>query len=552
MACEAEKAALAAIQQKLTVIENVIAHTPAPERAAAQNAAAAQIRLLGEQQEEASAALQACLAALQPQRVAGPQPREILQINFTTPNFGGNGTGNDWATAIAGGEFPKHQGFEWKQVMDTNDEYDLTPAGASGWASYYQELASNDTIGLHPFGVDWEFALVLDPDYLNLVSFGNTALNSGNTATPDGPKILVDLPPLGIPAADIQNAVKFGLFGVEWDNQLVPIGFKNEFHEGDRVAVFGRWIVDTGHPDCHTEIHPPLLLASACVYRAPSGAEFTRALITSRPYLVGQLFAKGTSTEDIYNDDSADDGHFLGHLINEVAKAEIPVPIFGSLQVEAHPKIKQFPFKGVHLFEMIVSAPPPATISPVRQQLANQRLVVSFHFTHRAGCSVQVVPNDANSIKVLFVMNDTGYTPPALPTRNDVTYSLSQLKDAIGPSDLDDALGLGAAILNILSDPAGALVLSRGLVTDQYATLDPVDFTRTNLTGTAVNVSGTSIPAGVGITQDDTQPFPITGWIEVSHAAAQEVVAQSPVNSSTSEPKTGTSIFPTAAVSSRT
>jgi hypothetical protein len=163
-----------------------------------------------------------------------------------------------------------------------------------------------------------------------------------------------------------------------------------------------------------------------------------------------------------------------------------------------------------------------------------------------------VVPNDANSVKVLFVMNDTGYTPPALPTRNDVTYSLSQLKDAIGPSDLDDALGLGAAILNILSDPAGALVLSRGLVTDQYATLDPVDFTRTNLTGTAVNVSGTSIPAGVGITQDDTQPFPITGWIEVSHAAAQEVVAQSPVNSSTSEPKTGTSIFPTAAVSSRT
>jgi hypothetical protein len=85
--------------------------------------------------------------------------------------------------------------------MDTTDEYDLTPAGASGWASY-QEISAHDSIGLHPFGGDWEFACVLDPNYLNLVSFGNTALNSGDTTKPDGPQILIDLPPLGIPAAD--------------------------------------------------------------------------------------------------------------------------------------------------------------------------------------------------------------------------------------------------------------------------------------------------------------------------------------------------------------
>ena len=251
MACEAEKAALTAIQQKVTAIENEIAATPLPERAAAQKAAQKQLNLLGAQQQTASAAYQKCLAALSPQRVAGPQPKDILHINFQTPNFGGNGTGNDWAKPISGGTFPFGQGLEWKQVMDTNNEYDDNPAGATGWACY-QDTAGKDSIGLHPFGNDWEFALVLDPEYLNLVSYGNTALNSGDTTKPDKPQILNDLPPLGIPTADINNAIKYGLLGVEMENGLVPVEFQGEFHDGDRVAVFGRWIVDTGHSDAHT------------------------------------------------------------------------------------------------------------------------------------------------------------------------------------------------------------------------------------------------------------------------------------------------------------
>jgi hypothetical protein len=57
--------------------------------------------------------LNKCLAALAPQKVPGAQLKEILQIQFQTPNFGGNG--NDWAMAIAGGQFPLHQGF-WNAI----------------------------------------------------------------------------------------------------------------------------------------------------------------------------------------------------------------------------------------------------------------------------------------------------------------------------------------------------------------------------------------------------------------------------------------------------
>ena len=73
------------------------------------------------------------------------------------------------------------------------------------------------------------------------------------------------------------------LLGVEIDAGLVPAQFadfkRGGVEPGDRVAVFGRWIVDCGHQlpikdengqDRHpgikafrTEIHPPLLMAAA-------------------------------------------------------------------------------------------------------------------------------------------------------------------------------------------------------------------------------------------------------------------------------------------------
>jgi hypothetical protein len=483
--------------------------TPIPGRAAAQRAAQPRLNAINAKIDTASAALNKCLEGLLPQKVAGAQPKDILHINFQTPNFGGNGTGNDWAGPIAGGNtFPFSQGFEWMQVMDTNNEYDATPAGATGWA-VYQDIASNDAVGLHPFGNDWEFECVLDPEYLNLLSQGNIS-QSGV------PQIANDLTALSISPSDIQNAARFGLLGVEWDSGLVPDLFQAEFSDGDRVAIFGRWIVDCGHDDFHTEIHPPLLLASASVYQKPSVdafalTQFTRALITSRPYLVGQTFANSPGINDIYNDSSGDDGHFLEHILTEVAKAEENL----SLQVEAHPKIKQFPFQGVHLFELIVKTTqaPPIVVS-------HGSLVVSFHFTIRSGCTVEVAPNDSSSVKVYIVLNSAGYTPPNLPTRNDIHYSLSELNSSFGPSGFTEILEGTGGLLNAVVDPTGALTLSKGLVTDKYDSLPAIDFRKATAVNAAINVPGSAIPPGKGITVDNTQPFPITGWIEVGYGSS--------------------------------
>jgi len=114
---------------------------------------------------------------------------------------------------------------------------------------------------------------------------------------------------------------QFGLvvlntLGVEMEQGLIPGPYRVQ--HGDRVAVWGRWIVDTGHPDFHTEIHPPLLLATA---RATSSEETTTTVI-GRPYLVSQRWPGGPGNLESLG--------MIDHLLEEADK----IPLH-SLRAEA-------------------------------------------------------------------------------------------------------------------------------------------------------------------------------------------------------------------------
>ena len=503
MACDDLRAALAAAQGQRAALEQEIADTPAQERAAFIKSVQAQWNKVSTQIATATAALNSCLGVGPPQKVAGAQPQEILTILQKNPAFGGNGTGSNWAGPIAGSTFPTGQGFEWKQVMDTTAEYDGPPVGATGWV-YTRDISDGDFWFLHPFGNDWEFSCVLDTQYLPLVSQGNQVENGAQLAN--------DLTALGIPQDPyITNAVQQGLLYVEWDSNLVPLSFQNEVTPGDRVAVFGRWIVDCGHSDFHTEIHPPLLLASASVYNnsAISGgpSQYTRSLFTSRAFLVGQTFFNSTYSSQVYVDGAGDDGHFLQHMLNEVSKAENWDPFNGSLKLEAHPKIKQNPFLGPIGFFIIVRAPQTGLTA------ANGRLVVSFQFTVRTGCLVTIKEIDDSSVTVVVVMNSAGYTPPALPVRTAQNIGLGQIDSYLG-TEFDVLGGLGL-LLNIVKDPVGAAVIARGVETDLYAALPDVDFTAAGSPGAVINADASAIPSGQGVLVDDTQPYPVVGWLEL-------------------------------------
>jgi hypothetical protein len=61
-------------------------------------------------------------------------------------------------------------------------------------------------------------------------------------------------------------------------------------HEGERIAIKGRWIVDCAHPDFHTELHPITFMAFG--HRVSSSRTIVHVL--SNPYRVTQLYGAGT------------------------------------------------------------------------------------------------------------------------------------------------------------------------------------------------------------------------------------------------------------------
>ncbi len=345
----------------------------------------------------------------------------------------------------------------------------------------------------HPFGFDWEFQLALDDAYGVLLSPANVQGEGGNPIL-------------------MSAALGFGpraLLGLEWDKGLLPRSFRGHVNHGDRAAVFGRWILDTGHDYdgfFRTEIHPPLLVATGSVVTEHERSQFTRVLFMSRPYLPGQTYS--VDLAKIYDDHAPDDGAFFNRLLNEIWSAVV----LESAHVEVHPKIKSRAFEGDYRLHFIVRPPPP----PDSHQY---RLLVPFQFTVRTGCNVEITSTAADHIDVIVTLSP-GYTPPPLPHRNERTYSRDEL-DRLSPGvgfqilELEVVTGLIAANFpwgGILLSAWVEYVLSNGIITDEYETLPEFDIR--DATNAVWNAYADNIPAGKGIVPGDDEPYPVYGWLE--------------------------------------
>ena len=303
------------------------------------------------------------------------------------------------------------------------------------------ELSQGDVWFVHPFGFDFEYYIVPDPQYEGLLAASNTGVTPGTGAQDS------DYVAANNAAHDIGLDAPKGVLGVETDQGLVPPLFRNLITNGARIATFGRWIVDCGHNDFHTEIHAPLLMAVATpsppARGARGGSQMTSLQIMSRPYTVSQQFAEG---------------NFIDHLLAEVAKVEttiLGIPL--SWRVEAHPTIFTTPYEGRPFIKLLVQ-PPPIKLNPV---LPPPTLMVSYHFTHRAGVAVQVYNAGNGTVGIAIVLGDLN--PATLPPKHDLTVQWSQLGRQY--SYVIDALQIADILtLDILS----AIILNRGILTDIY------------------------------------------------------------------------------------
>jgi hypothetical protein len=245
-------------------------------------------------------------------------------------------------------------------------------------------------------------------------------------------------------------------------------------------------------------------------------------MFTSRPFLIGDTYT--TDESKIYVDGASDDGTFLIHMAKELVK--VNTTILGipteSLRVEAHPKVKSFPFRGVHLMHIIVR--PPALKGTVVSQ--PQHLQVSYKFTVRTSCAVEVTSSAPDTVDVYVVMNQAGYKPPPLPTNSYRSWS----RDELAALNSEGGEGyLGADILSgvvqavtggVIGVATVELILSRGIKSDLYAQLNDA-VQALNRSGMVTGVPG-AIPQ-TGVTTDDGQPYPVFGWLEAKWVPNTEV-----------------------------
>jgi hypothetical protein len=261
------------------------------------------------------------------------------------------------------------------------------------------------------------------------------------------------------------------------------------------VCVWGRWIIDTGHDDFHTEIHPPFVMVAGRLGSEPvdpshPGAGSVDATVTrviSRPYLVSQEFG---------------DGALYRHLVNEAGKVES----FQSTQVDAHPRIMPSPFAGPQLLTYTVRPPSP-------RQSPQDTLMVAFGFTIRSGVAVEVAQefvNEPDSVLVAIIFNDNTYKPPPLPHKNDWTIKLDELERLNPDAGSIYRTVIFASILNPIN-PLAAPFLARGILTDRY---DPPKISRP-LDSNSNRLAVSELPANTPVNIDDSQPFPVYGSLRL-------------------------------------
>ncbi|MBZ5603018.1 MAG: hypothetical protein LAO79_11985 [Acidobacteriia bacterium] len=534
MACESQQQNLKSLQAQRNELEAQMHDselTPAVRAKFLQ-----QIAAVGAQINLAQKALADCLD--KSNVLSQAAPASILSIAPHYPDTVPNmiAQRDAYLKSINGKTFPLSVDYEWVQPLSQNEDYDDYPVSASGWMVHPRDVGGDFQFS-HPFGVDWEFSLALDKP-ANAPGPYDYLLTPGNKVDPSK-----------FPAGDQSEQAEdeqrgrnlhldfpLGLLGIEMDGGLVPPEFKSAALEGARAAVFGRWIVDTGHPMHRAEIHPPLMMATAI----PTSATSTKAIFTSRPYLVTQRYTP--DQDSIYKDSGGNDGDFLKHLLNEIVKLNT----FRSTLIECHPKIKQAPMRGTQLVRFQVRPPALAPNSPA------STLVISYHFTARTGVAVQLVSTAADTVEVWVVINSVGYKSPGLPKNNGVRYSVDQLKAG------NSAVPTGYLATEVLSGLVQTLVgggviaagvieafLQRGVQGDSY----DVSQAKADILSTAnavLNVPASKIPhSNAGITLNDAQIFPFTGWLEakwVPNSSLSTVVTNIPTTTPppTNDPPTHT------------
>lgn len=387
----------------------------------------------------------------------------------------------NWSSNVVGGKTfdgSNAHPYEWVSVLNPTVEQD-DEVGVAGFA-VSPDLSGDDLQFTHPFGGDFEFALIPDGAYAGLLAPSNRDPAGAYSENWQAAQAL------GLPLP--------GLLGMEIDAALVPTTDRPA--HGDRVALFGRWIVDAGHPEFHTEIHPPLLMAYARSLDArgnpvaPSIDATTHMQLWGRPYQAQQKFSSGGDRNLCLQD-------YITHIVETLGSISAFPPIFAKS------------FDGVHIVCFTVRPPVPALptgTGAAGAEVPQRQLQCSYHFTVNGGCGLEVIPSpaDPNAVAVVLALNSVGY--PTLPepgsTMKDVSIS-ALIAEAKQHADVawyeNDFLKAKAAQLGNM----------------QFRIFNPPRTSPLDGVNVVPFTPLASLPHQT-VSTDPASPFPVRGWLKLA------------------------------------
>ena len=427
----------------------------------------------------------------------GPLPH-LLHISKVTGedwvNPGHNTSSNTWSSDLVGGatfDGSDSHPLEWVSVLNPQLEQD-DEVGVAGFAVAV-DLSGADLPFTHPFGGDFEFGIVPDSGYANLLAPSNHDRHASNdnirNAFSDGRKIGLSVN---------------GALPLEVGAGMVPAPYRVQL--GDRIATYGRWIVDAGHGDFHTEIHPPLVLARARAVNSQDADAYpdenaeTLVRLWSRPYQSAQKFSDGGSKNLP-----------LKTYVTNIAET------FGD--IHANPPVFPEPFKGIHLVSFIVRPPLPTLPRPTRpgSHLLQAHLECSYSFTTNKACGVQVQKSlaDPDAVEIILALNDAGYPKLPEPPHSLVKYKIDDLLKQI-PTDLG---WLDTFLVDVVKEYQSKFGLGEAdIYVRTYHPLPAPDVRRHVVPFTPLH----DLPRSA-VNVDDNQPFPITGWLRLKWVSTSVV-----------------------------
>jgi hypothetical protein len=185
------------------------------------------------------------------------------------------------------------------QIKVKNEWGDIVPGKdmmVSGTVSHV-EFSGGDLSIDHPFSTDFTFDVALDKSYWSLAR--ELGVEGGGSSHELHMELEVGSLLHALPQREgPPEGEPWDLLPQEQTKPLTPTlnlraheGLEVAYipHEGERIAVRGRWIIDCGHGDFHAELHPITFMA----FGHQVGPK-TVVHVLSNPYRVTELYGFGT------------------------------------------------------------------------------------------------------------------------------------------------------------------------------------------------------------------------------------------------------------------